>query len=358
LAGTISHAKLKVSSSGAQGVAQQLDQVGKATNRVGRAQTRLGQASASAGRQFSAQANGLGGLVAAYAGAAANIFAVTAAFAALSKAAKFDQVLTGTNALASSIGANGRDIINTVQQITKSQLNLLETAQTVNIGLAAGFNTTQIEKLSDVSLRASKALGRDLTDAFTRVSRGAAKLEPELLDELGIFTRIDPAVKKYADSLGRSVTSLTNFERRQAFANAVIEEGTRKFRDVDTSTKTTAESFEKLAATVVNLGLKFGSLLATVLAPLADFISGNLSNALGAFGILAGVIGSKAGEVLAGGLNKVSSSIIALGENAATFLNKFNSNFDAATKKLVEFNNANTLVIRSNSQLAQSLNQK
>jgi hypothetical protein len=358
LAGTISHAKLKVSSSGAQGVAQQLDQVGKATNRVGRAQTRLGQASASAGRQFAAQANGLGGLVAAYAGAAANIFAVTAAFAALSKAAKFDQVLTGTNALASSIGANGRDIINTVQQITKSQLNLLETAQTVNIGLAAGFNTTQIEKLSDVSLRASKALGRDLTDAFTRVSRGAAKLEPELLDELGIFTRIDPAVKKYADSLGRSVTSLTNFERRQAFANAVIEEGTRKFRDVDTSTKTTAESFEKLAATVVNLGLKFGSLLATVLAPLADFISGNLSNALGAFGILAGVIGSKAGEVLAGGLNKVSSSIIALGENAATFLNKFNSNFDAATKKLVEFNNANTLVIRSNSQLAQSLNQK
>ena len=37
--------------------------VEKETERVGKAQTRLGQTSASAGRQFSSQANGLGGLV-------------------------------------------------------------------------------------------------------------------------------------------------------------------------------------------------------------------------------------------------------------------------------------------------------
>ena len=68
----------KFTSSGAQKIV-------KDTEQIGRAQTRLGQASASAGRQFSAQASGLGGLVAAYAGAAANIFAITAAFAALKK---------------------------------------------------------------------------------------------------------------------------------------------------------------------------------------------------------------------------------------------------------------------------------
>ena len=33
------------------------------TQRIGKAQTRLGQSSASAGRSFSAQATGLGGLV-------------------------------------------------------------------------------------------------------------------------------------------------------------------------------------------------------------------------------------------------------------------------------------------------------
>ena len=41
---------------------------------LGRAQTRMGQASASAGRSFAAQSAGLGGLVGAYAGAAATVF--------------------------------------------------------------------------------------------------------------------------------------------------------------------------------------------------------------------------------------------------------------------------------------------
>ena len=64
-------------------VAQGAEKVAKQTERVGRAQTRLGQTSASTGRQFSAQASGLGGLVSVYAGAAANIFALTQAFSAL-----------------------------------------------------------------------------------------------------------------------------------------------------------------------------------------------------------------------------------------------------------------------------------
>ena len=52
----------------------------KETEAIGRAQTRLGQASASSGRAFAAQASGLGGVVSAYAGAAATIFALSAAF--------------------------------------------------------------------------------------------------------------------------------------------------------------------------------------------------------------------------------------------------------------------------------------
>ena len=68
MAGKKSVAEVALKSTGGAQVQKTLDGVGKATDRVGRQQTRLGQASASAGRQFSAQASGLGGLVAAYAG--------------------------------------------------------------------------------------------------------------------------------------------------------------------------------------------------------------------------------------------------------------------------------------------------
>ena len=142
--------------------------------------------------------------------------------------------------------------------------------KSANIALSAGFDNSQIEGLSAVSLKASRALGRDLNDAFTRLTRGAAKLEPELLDELGIFTRIAPAAEKYAAKIGKSDADLTEFERRQAFVNAAIEEGERKFGNVNTIIPTTAESFEQLSATVLDLATQIGSFIAEKLVPLAQ----------------------------------------------------------------------------------------
>ena len=149
----VSRIKLLFLTQGAKGAA-------KETETVGRAQTRLGQASASTGRQFSAQASGLGGLVAAYAGAAATIFAVTQAFAALQRAAQAEQIIQGTRALALEVGASGDQIIESIKRITKGQLSMAEAAQSANIALSAGFSSEQIETLTDVSLKASRALGR------------------------------------------------------------------------------------------------------------------------------------------------------------------------------------------------------
>ena len=82
---------------------------------MGRAQTRMGQASASTGRQFSAQASGLGGLVAAYAGAAANVFALQQAFAALQRAAQAETIVRGTKTLALEIGESGARILASIE---------------------------------------------------------------------------------------------------------------------------------------------------------------------------------------------------------------------------------------------------
>ena len=115
-------AEVNLRSTGGAQVQKQLDGVGKATERVGRQQTRLGQASASAGREFAAQSAGLGGLVGAYAGAAATVFALTAAFNALNNAARFEQIIAGTNALASSLGLQGNQVLEQITRITKGQL--------------------------------------------------------------------------------------------------------------------------------------------------------------------------------------------------------------------------------------------
>lgn len=318
MAGTITTVvKAIFQSEGADKVAADIRKVGQAGEEISKKQTRLGNESTNTGRAFASQASGLGGLVAAYAGAAATIFALQQAFAALKSVAEFEQIISGTRDLAASLGQSGNKIIDNIKIITKGQLSLKESATVANLALSSGFNTDQISKLTLVANNASKVLGRDLTDSFTRLVRGAAKLEPELLDELGIFTRIEPAVAAYASKIGRSAGSLTEAERRQAFLNAVIEEGTRKFGAIGSITETSAEKFNRLAATLTDLGYRLGGFVTDILAPIADFFANNLGNSLALFlGILAITL-SKGKSLLTQFFTDTSKSIADYGSTIA-----------------------------------------
>ena len=129
----------------------------------------MGQASASAGRSFSAQATGLGGVVGVYAAAAANVFAIGAAFTALNRAAQFETIVRGTEQLANAVGSSASTVIQGLKEITEGQLSIVEAATQANLALSAGFNSKQINELGEVALKASRALGRNLTDSFQRI---------------------------------------------------------------------------------------------------------------------------------------------------------------------------------------------
>lgn len=293
-----------------------------ATENVTKAQTRLGQTSASAGRQFSSQSAGLGGLVAAYAGAAANIFAITQAFAALSRAARAEQTIAGVRTLAAEVGQNGDQIIAKLREITQGQISLAETATSANLALSAGFSSKQIEGLAIVATKASKALGRDLTDSLNRLTRGAAKVEPEILDELGIIVRLDKAVESYALKVGKAVSSLSVFERSQAFTNAIIEQGIDKFSAIDETADTTIRTFEQLSAAVVDLATQIGGIIASALGPFVQFLTGNFLNTLSTVGLLGGLVFSKLGTVATEGLNKIATSAESVGTTVTNALGK------------------------------------
>ena len=295
------------------------EKVVKDSDKIGKSQTRLGQVSASAGRQFSAQATGLGGLVSAYAGAAATVFALQQAFAALNAAARAEQTIAGVNALANAIGEQGPKVLSLIKEITNGQLSLVQSAELANIALSSGFNTEQIAGLTEVGVKAARALGRDLTDSVQRLLRGVAKLEPELLDELGIFTRIEPAAEAYAASIGKVASSLSAFEKRQAFANAAITEGNNKFGDVDSTTETAAASLEKLVATLSDIAIEAGGLIANVIQPLVKALGAPVT-AIATFGILAKTV--------------FGTAIRELGKSAEDFTAKANTLGDTLTDKI------------------------
>ena len=236
----------------------------------------------ASGRDFAKQAQGLGGLVHVYATLAANLFAVGAAFRALSDAMNTANMIKGLDQLGAASGRSLGNLAKDMVKITDGAISLKESMSAVALSSAGGMSNKQILQMAEVAKKASQALGFSLPDAVNRLSKGITKLQPELLDELGIMTRVDSAYAKYALSIGKSVSSLSEFEKHQAFANAVLAEGEKKFSNIDIP----ANPYDKLLASMTDVATSGLNLLNVVLGPIVKLLAESPMALAGVFAVI------------------------------------------------------------------------
>lgn len=301
--------------------AKSIDQLGQATNRTTRARNLfhkgekgVAAAGANSTKNFSKMnqtMTGSSGLVAAYATLAANVFALTAAFGVLQRAAQLEQLKIGFETLANTVGRTSSLIVKSIQEITDGAVAGEEAFRVAAAGFNAGFSQIEIERLTRVAKNASQALGRNLTDSLDRLVRGTAKLEPEILDELGIFIRLDDAVQRYADSLGRAASDLTQAERRQAFLNEALAQGELKFAGL--TDVIPANPFDKLAANFDKVSKTFLNLVGNVLNPVVSVLATSTTALVGVLLIFGKTVTSAMFPVL----NKLGEKYTILSEQAA-----------------------------------------
>ena len=252
--------------------ASSLDRRAVKQNRNNKLEKGAGQLTTNSTKAFAKQAQTIGsGLVPAYATLAANIFAITAAFGALSRAAQFEQLQKGLEYTGTVAGVSLTRVSTKLREITGEAVSAREAMSTVALGVSAGFSSEQLEGLTKVAKGASLALGRDMEDAMSRLARGAAKLEPEILDELGIMVRLDDATEAYAGKLGKTAAELSQFERRQAFVNAIIDQGTKKFGELAEAID--PNPYDQLSARFKDLTQTSIRLINTGIGPLIGYLS-------------------------------------------------------------------------------------
>lgn len=258
-----------------------------------RTQERGVMQTANNARNFSKLSQTIGsgdnGLVGAYATLAANTFAVTAAFVALQRATEALKIIEGLETQSARLGTTLSITAARMREVTNDAISMAQAMSSTAQLTAGGFNADEIERLAVVAKDAAGALGRDLQDAIDRLTRGVTKLEPELLDELGIMTRLDEATRKYAVENNKAAESLTATEKRQAFLNAVLSEGERKFGGIGDSVDKYS-AFTRLAATATDAFNSVVGVLATVLAPVAELFADNQLFIVGAVVAYAGSI--------------------------------------------------------------------
>lgn len=255
----------------------------------GASDTNLGRGVAgttgAAGRDFAAQAQGLGGLVHVYATFAANLYAVSAAFGALSKAADTTNMIKGLDQLGAQSGRALGSLSKQMVAVADGAISMREAIASTALTSAGGMTNANILRMTEVAKKASLALGRDMSDSMDRLTKGIVKIQPELLDELGIMARVIPSQENYARQIGKTVASLTDFEKRQAFANAVLDEGERKFSAI----KIDANPYSKILASMTNIAQVGLELINKVFSPILSILSSSpmaLASAMAAVGVV------------------------------------------------------------------------
>jgi hypothetical protein len=228
-----------------------------------------GAGTGSSASDFAAQAQGLGGLVHVYATFAANLYAVSAAFGALSKAADTTNIVKGLDQLGAQSGRALGSLAKQMVVVTDGAISMQQAMTSTALASSGGMTNTAILRMTEVARKASLALGRDMPDSMDRLTKGIVKIQPELLDELGIMARVIPAQQAYAKAVGKSVGDLTEFEKRQAFANAVLDEGERKFSAISLQ----SNPYSKILASTQNLMQTTLELVNTALGPLLNLLS-------------------------------------------------------------------------------------
>ena len=266
----------------AEQAAGKMDKASKSAGTLDRNMKGAGQASSGAAKNFSKISQGMGGFVGAYATLAANVFAVSAAFNFLKRAADVEQLRASQVEFARSSGTALQSVTERLREASGGMLGFQEAAQAAAIGSAKGFSPQQLEELAIGAGKVSKALGRDFTDSFDRLVRGISKAEPELLDELGITLRLEEATKRYAEALGKNAKELTTFERSQAVLVETQRQLNSQFGDFEGSDN----AFVKLQKTfedVVNMVMEK---VLPVFQGFANVISNNIGLAIGIFAII------------------------------------------------------------------------
>jgi hypothetical protein len=262
--------------------------LGKKTDETTYATKKGINATANQTKNFANMARGISGsLVPAYATLAANVFALTAVFGFLKGAADYRLLQEGQQNYAVVTGVAYKTLTESIIRATDAQVTYTDAAQAAAIGTAAGLSPEQLEKLGAAAKTVSIALGRDVTDSFNRLVRGVTKAEPELLDELGIILRLEPATKKYAASLDISKDSLNAFQRTQAVTNEVLGQVEQKFNAINAIMDPQTNQINKLNKAFDDLLNTVRLLIAGPAEGLATFFSQNVYAAAGALGLFA-----------------------------------------------------------------------
>lgn len=163
--------------------------------------------------------------------------------------------------------------------------------QQANLAQTMGISADAFGKLADIAGAASVKTGQDMKAMLESITLGTARESKMILDNLGIMIDVDSVNKRYAQTLGKTASALSDAEKKQAFLNEVLSQGDKMMKEVAASGADMTNPIAEMKAAFDNAAVALGQRLMPAFRELLSAfkeVGGNdaLKVALGAIGIV------------------------------------------------------------------------
>jgi len=220
-------------------------------------------------------AGGLGGL----AGAAG--VAGLAALGGAAVGAAFDMsrlAATATDVEASfksMAGEASGQMFEGLKEASRGAISDMELMLAANRAMLLGVadSTQEMVQLMDVARASSQAMGTTTADAFADLVTGLGRGSAQILDNLGIMIDADQANQAYADAIGKTVSQLSDQEKKQALVNAVLRDTAALVEANEAAGDDAASNFERMDAAIQNAKVAMGELFSPTVVAIADALA-------------------------------------------------------------------------------------
>lgn len=186
--------------------------------------------------------------------------------------------------MAAGVGQSSDELLEGMQKASRGVItdaNLIIGANRA-IGTGVANTSAELNQILEIARATGIAYGKSTTEAYGRIVEAVGKLEPELLDELGITVRLDQVFRSYAATLGVTADQLSDAQRKQAFLNEIIRQSKDEVAAAAGAGDNAADTYARLDVATEKLGKSWGDLLNTAGVPLfIGLVSARIQSEIG-----------------------------------------------------------------------------
>lgn len=184
------------------------------------------------------------------------------------------------NALAAQSGIAADSIKDELTQAVAGFVGESELLKIANQAFVTlGENAKQLPQVIELARKTYAVFGGSIVDNTNAITNAIATGQTRQLRQLGLVIDSQKAYKEYAASLGTVVPLLTEQQRQQAVLNAILEQGSTRFKNVKTESGQATDAFLRLKVSTGGLvdelrkfaATSVGSFFAEAAKSAADF---------------------------------------------------------------------------------------